>query len=128
MSVASGPRIRWESCSNPATAERTSRNVVALRASGGSVPTLDSVDLGQHLDRWARRDPARADVAIAIMRLAEACRQISCLVGRGALAGALGAETGKQTGADPQKDVDVRANDLIVTALKGAPVATLASE
>jgi fructose-1,6-bisphosphatase I len=65
---------------------------------------------------------------VAIIRLAEACRQISCLVGRGALAGALGSETGKQSGADPQKDVDVRANDLIVAALKGAPVATLASE
>jgi fructose-1,6-bisphosphatase I len=86
------------------------------------------IDLGQYLDRWARGDSARADLAITLMRLSEACRQISCLVGRGALAGALGSETGKQSGADPQKDVDVRANDLIVTALKGAPVATLASE
>ena len=32
------------------------------------------------------------------------------------------------SGADPQKDVDIRANDLIVETLKAAPVATLASE
>jgi fructose-1,6-bisphosphatase I len=90
--------------------------------------TTDTIELGQYLDRWTQGDVGRADVAIAVIRLSEACRQISCLVGRGALAGPLGFETGKQSGADPQKDVDVRANDLIVAALKGAPVATLASE
>ena len=38
------------------------------------------------------------------------------------------ATAGKQTGADPQKDVDVRANELVVEALKGGPVAAFASE
>ena len=88
----------------------------------------DPVDLGAYLDRWAAGDTTRAAVAVSLIRLSEACRQISSLVCRGALAGALGTETGKQSGVDPQKDVDVRANDLIVAALKGAPVATLASE
>jgi fructose-1,6-bisphosphatase I len=88
----------------------------------------DHVPLGSFLDRWAGNDPARLPVAVTVARLADACREIASLVARGALAGALGAETGKQSGVDPQKDVDVRANDLVVAALKGAPVATLASE
>jgi fructose-1,6-bisphosphatase I len=88
----------------------------------------ETAELGACLDRWVQDDSTRADVAVAIVRLSEACRQISNLVGRGALAGALGSETGKKTGADPQKEVDVRANDLVVEAVKGAPVATLASE
>lgn len=88
----------------------------------------DPVDLEGHLDRWAHGDAGRAPVATTIARLAEACRQISCLVARGALAGELGAETGKKSGVDPQKEVDVRANDLVLAALKGAPVAAFASE
>lgn len=86
------------------------------------------IDLGAYLDRWAQGDATRAAVGVSIVRLSEACRQISSLVSRGPLSGPLGAETGKQSGADPQKDVDLRANDLIVAALKGAPVASLASE
>ena len=88
----------------------------------------DPMDLGTFLDRWAAGDPARADVAVTVVRLAEACCRIAGLVGRGPLAGALGAETGRQSGADPQKEVDVRANGLIVEAVKDAPVATLGSE
>ncbi|MCC7250520.1 class 1 fructose-bisphosphatase [Hyphomicrobium sp.] len=88
----------------------------------------DQIDLGSFLDRWAEKDPARADVAITVIRLSEACCRIGSLVNLGPLAGALGSETGRQSGADPQKEVDVRANDLIVSALKEAPVATLGSE
>ncbi len=87
-----------------------------------------SVDLGAYLDRWAGGDATRAAVAVSLVHLSEACRQISSLVARGALSGPLGAETGKMSGADPQKDVDIRANDLIVETLKAAPVATFASE
>ncbi len=88
----------------------------------------DEVDIGTYLDLWAGRDKLRADVAVTIVRLADACRQISSLVNRGALAGSLGTETGKQSGVDPQKDVDVRANDVIIEEMKAAPVATLGSE
>lgn len=88
----------------------------------------EQMDLGEYLDLWAAGDPARADVAVAVIRLSEACARIASLVGQGPLAGALGSETGQQSGADPQKEVDVRANDLIVAALKDAPVATLGSE
>src|SRR5262245_25211967 len=88
----------------------------------------EAVDLGAYLDAWAGGQPQRGEIAVVVMRLSEACRQISCLVGRGPLAGALGSETGKQSGIEPQKDVDVRANDLIVAAIKDAPVASLGSE
>jgi len=70
----------------------------------------------------------RSDVAVAVMRLSDACCRIGNLVNLGPLAGALGNETGRQSGADPQKEVDVRANDMIVAALKDAPVASLGSE
>jgi fructose-1,6-bisphosphatase I len=88
----------------------------------------DAIDLGSFLDRWAQSDPGRGDVAVTVIRLSEACCRIGSLVNLGPLAGALGSETGQQSGADPQKEVDVRANDLIVSALKDAPVATLGSE
>ena len=88
----------------------------------------DPIDLGSFLDRWAQGSSPRADVAVTLMRLSEACCRIGSLVNLGPLAGGLGSETGRQSGADPQKEVDVRANDLIVTALKDAPVATLGSE
>jgi fructose-1,6-bisphosphatase I len=86
------------------------------------------MDLGAYLDDWAQKDVNRADVAVAVIRISEVCRQIASLVARGPLAGALGSETGRQSGVDPQKEVDVRANDLIVNALKGTPVAALGSE
>jgi fructose-1,6-bisphosphatase I len=86
------------------------------------------MDLGAYLDRWAEGDPARADVAVTVVRLSEACARIASLVGLGPLAGPVGSETGRQSGVDPQKEIDVRANDLIIEAIKGAPVATLGSE
>jgi len=88
----------------------------------------DPTDLGSFLDRWAQGNQGRADVAVTVIRLSEACCRIGSLVSLGPLAGALGSETGRQSGADPQKEVDVLANDLIVAALKDAPVASLGSE
>ena len=88
----------------------------------------DPIDLGAYLDAWAQSSSTRADVAVTVLRMSEACRQIGNLIARGALAGPLGSETGKQSGVDPQKDIDVRANDMVVAAMKEAPVATLGSE
>jgi fructose-1,6-bisphosphatase I len=88
----------------------------------------DPIDLGAFLDRWAQGDAARADVAVTVVRLSEACCRIGSLVNLGPLAGALGSETGRQSGVDAQKEIDVRANDLIIASLKEAPVASLASE
>ncbi len=85
-------------------------------------------DLQGYLEAWTRDDPGRESIAATLLALAGACREISALVGRGPLAGPLGAPTGRQSGVDPQKEVDVRANDLLLSALAMAPVAAFASE
>jgi fructose-1,6-bisphosphatase I len=85
-------------------------------------------DIAAYLETWAKDDPGRAVVADTVKQLAAACRDISGLVSRGSLAGRLGAATGKQSGVDPQKEVDVRANDIIIAAMQDAPIASFASE
>lgn len=95
---------------------------------GDDLQMPNPIDLGTYLDRWATKSPQRQNVAATVAHIAEGCRQIAALIARGALAGELGSETGKVSGVDPQKDIDVRANDILITALKNAPVATFASE
>jgi fructose-1,6-bisphosphatase I len=80
------------------------------------------------LASWAEADPVRMRVAATISRTADACAEISALVAKGALAGDLGTPTGKKSGVDPQKKLDLIANDCIAAALHSAPVAALASE
>lgn len=88
-------------------------------------PTLD---LQGYLNVWAGSVAARQEIATAVMGLSRACIHIAALVRQGALAGSLGAVTGKQSGVDPQKQVDVLANNIVAETLKGSPVAWLASE
>lgn len=80
------------------------------------------------LQRWAQPDPTRQSTMETLLHIAAACAKISALVARGALAGDLGASTGVRSGVDPQKKLDIIANDAIAEALAGAPVAALASE
>jgi len=84
--------------------------------------------LKQFLAQWVDQDAARADVGLTLLALAAACRRISELIAAGALAGALGATRGEHGAGDTQKELDVRANDLVLDALNDAPVAALASE
>ena len=70
----------------------------------------------------------KRDACAAVLCLGEACIRIAALVRQGALAGALGSVTGKQSGVDPQKEVDVLANDIVAQTLQDSPVAWLASE
>jgi fructose-1,6-bisphosphatase I len=88
----------------------------------------EMIDLPAYLSRWAEHDPDRKGVAATITGIASACTRISTLIAHGPLAGAMGAATGKQSGVDPQKKIDVVANDLILEALRGCPVASFASE
>ena len=63
------------------------------------------------------------------MRLRLASIEISELIGRGALAGITGQSLGEQNAdGDAQKDLDIRADDIIRRALKSVPYAALASE
>ncbi len=72
--------------------------------------------------------PAREAVAAIVTALSAAAIEMAELVGQGALAGPLGRGTGKKGDVDEQKEIDLLANDRIVDALRGAPVAAVASE
>ena len=88
----------------------------------------NALDLQAYLENWAGNDGPRKEISAAVLCLGQACIRIAALVRQGALAGSLGGVTGKQSGVDPQKEVDVLANDLVAETLKGSPVAWLASE
>ena len=81
-----------------------------------------------YLQSWAGSDVQRGSVAHAVDALASACVKISNLLALGSLAGPLGAVTGKQGEIDPQRELDVLANDQIIAALTGGPVGLLISE
>jgi fructose-1,6-bisphosphatase I len=71
----------------------------------------------------------RPDVAAAMAALARGAAELSGLIAQGPLAGDLAAERGAVNAAgDGQKELDLVAHDLFVGALRGAPVATVASE
>lgn len=84
--------------------------------------------LRERVERYSRADPLRQAVAITIQTLAAASIDIADLISQGALAGITGQGRGRNTDGDIQKDLDVRAHEIIHDALELAPVAALASE
>jgi fructose-1,6-bisphosphatase I len=84
--------------------------------------------LAAYFAGWAGKRPARLAVAATVSALATVSIEIGELVGQGALAGPLGRSTGKKGEIDEQKEIDLLANNRIVDALRGAPVAAVASE
>jgi fructose-1,6-bisphosphatase I len=87
------------------------------------------LDLEARLDAGARSGGPRAgEVAASLAALAAACADIAAVLARGAFEEALSAPTGRRSGIDEQKRLDVLANDTIVAALALAPVAAIASE
>jgi fructose-1,6-bisphosphatase I len=92
-------------------------------------PSSDGLTLFQHLDRYAQDDPLRRGAAAAVTAFAAASIEISELIGRGALAGITGdAVGGLNADGDTQKDLDLRADEIIRRALKSVPYAALVSE
>ncbi|HEY5101196.1 MAG TPA: hypothetical protein VII70_00310, partial [Steroidobacteraceae bacterium] len=80
--------------------------------------------LAQHLSAWAANSAERSAVAETVNALSNACASISSLIAHGALAGSeLGAARGDHGGGDAQKELDVRANDMLVAGLSGLSVA-----
>lgn len=87
------------------------------------------LDLFRHTANFAGTDPFRQAVAAAVDAIARASIEISELIGRGALAGITGAAQGSENAdGDVQKDLDVRADDMIRAALKDVAWGALASE
>lgn len=68
-------------------------------------------------------------VAETVTALADAAAEISGLIARGPLAGALGEATGAvNADGDTQVALDLQANEMVLAALRQAPVAYFASE
>jgi fructose-1,6-bisphosphatase I len=88
-----------------------------------SAPTL-----AEHLSAWAADSAQRTVIADTVNAVAGVCGSISQLVGAGALAGALGTTRKEHGAGDTQKELDVRANDMLAAGLRNVPVASLASE
>jgi fructose-1,6-bisphosphatase I len=88
----------------------------------------DHVSLERHLEAWAGTDGLRRAAASTAIVMAAACRDIATIVAAGPLAGDLAALRRGENAGDCQKELDVRANELLVKALETAPVAAVASE
>jgi fructose-1,6-bisphosphatase I len=86
------------------------------------------VTLEEHLSQWAGRETQRVEVAVTVIAIAGACRRIAELISAGALEGALGEIRGDHGAGDVQKELDLIANGMLLSALRETPVAALASE
>ncbi len=89
---------------------------------------MDHVTLENYLAQWVQGVSARTAIADTVAKLALASVETSELVAKGALAGELSKVTARAGEFDEQKAIDVIANEKILEALKGAPVAAFASE
>ena len=87
---------------------------------------MSAPSLSEHLSAWGADSRQRMAIAHTVNALADACGSISQLVGAGALAGALGATRKEHGAGDSQKELDVRANDMLVAGLRKGSVAALA--
>ncbi len=90
------------------------------------VRVMGQVTLNNYLTKWTLDGVTRRAVAETIEALAAASIVMSQRVGRGALAGRFGRVTARAGEFDEQKEIDIIANDEIVSALKAVPVAALA--
>src|SRR3954468_6140444 len=92
---------------------------------GGACPgeaTMTELTLFRHTSAFAGQDPVRRAVAAAVDAFACASIEISELIGRGALAGITGQTQGDHNAdGDEQKDLDLRADEIIRAALTRVP-------
>jgi fructose-1,6-bisphosphatase I len=86
-------------------------------------PTLDV-----YLGGAAPSLPQGKALANAVSRLARAAVELADLIAAGPFAGIDGRHSGTNSGGDEQIDLDIAANALMCSALRGAPVAAIVSE
>ena len=84
--------------------------------------------LTESLERYSESGPRYLSVAAAIDAIAGASIEISDLICQGALAGITGSTQRTNSDGDLQKDLDIRADQLLRAALRNVPIAALASE
>jgi len=84
------------------------------------------------LETYLSKKTSAADVpqavADTVFAIASATIEISAIIARGRLAGDLGASRGDNADGDVQKELDLVANDIVIAALRDAPVAWIVSE
>lgn len=83
--------------------------------------------LDDFVGAWAGLRPERAPVAATVLALSRAVAEIARLIAAGA-SDAMSRPVGGNAGGDQQKWLDLRTNEIVLTALTAAPVAALASE
>lgn len=88
----------------------------------------ERVTLRSHLDRSVPRIPYGAAIPAVIEAIATAAVELASLIADGPLADITGAESGINSDGDRQKDIDIRADDMMRRALRDAPVAAILSE
>ncbi len=86
------------------------------------------ISLDDYLVTWSGDDSSRAAVVETVLAISKASMELQSVLIRGALAGNLGSATGGKGGGDEQKELDLRANDILLKHLAKAPVAAVASE
>lgn len=86
-------------------------------------PTLEA-----YLSGLDRTDAEWAATARAVRAISGAAVEIAAIIRRGPLAGSLGASIGDNGQGDDQKELDLCANARLMTALRAAGVAAIASE
>jgi fructose-1,6-bisphosphatase I len=84
--------------------------------------------LQTHLEVWANGDTGRVDVAGTVATIAGVAVRLSEVIACGPLVGQAAAILGTNTDGDAQRELDLRADEMFLTALREAPVAVLASE
>ena len=86
------------------------------------------VTLRSYLDQFAAQTPQASDIAAVIAAIAKGGIDLAALIAAGPLVGITGAEDGTNPDGDAQKDIDVAADDIMMRALRGTPVAAVLSE
>jgi fructose-1,6-bisphosphatase I len=84
--------------------------------------------LRAHLAQSAEQVPHGPAAAAVIVAIAEAAIDLAALIADGPLVGITGKEDGVNSDGDHQKDIDLAADDMMMRALRDAPVAAILSE
>ena len=84
--------------------------------------------LETYLNRRAQAADVSQDIADTVNAIASATLEVATIIARGRLAGDLGASRGNNADGDTQKELDLVANDIVLAALRDAPVAWIVSE
>lgn len=87
-----------------------------------------AITLACALEEWAGEDARRRDVAATLAALAGGATELSRAIAEGPLAGDLAKTLSSGEAGEGQKALDVISNDIVIGALKAAPVAAVASE